>query len=233
MIRKPPFWATICTIMGIAMLCGLGTWQVQRLHWKEGLLRNLDSEYAKDAAGISLSAADFNDSFEFRRGTISGVYAFSKQIMIGPRFYESLPGHHVLTPLQLDDGSFVLVNRGWVPQSWDVHVDEDTGETVSLTGLLRRPSPGNPFTGENNPDKDEWYRIDMDQIAAAKKLKKIRPYVFYPENISGTVTDYPVPQPAKPELSNSHLQYAVFWFSMAGILLVMFVLRFLRPGASG
>ena len=232
---------TLLTFAGISILCSLGVWQLQRLEWKTSLIETLDAEYPKDATqniitGQNLEnyeAADKKNAPLAVRGTVTGTYDLTKQILVGTRFYDNLPGKHVLTPLQMDDGTWLLVNRGWVSQSWKP-VDEANpppNGTVSITGLLRRPTERNPFTPDNKPLKDEWYYPDLEEIADVKNISgTIHEYILHQEKDenSASTADYPIAEAAKPVLDNNHLQYAIFWFSMAAILFVIYVLRFLR-----
>ena len=215
------------TLFGIAVLCGLGTWQLQRLEWKEKLLGALDTEYTKDAAHTELVIPGEPDNFLFRRGTLRGVYDFEKQVLVGPRVYGNIPGWHVITPLKLGDGSWILVNRGWVPQHWPAA--DETGKPrgrVGVAGLLRLPD-NNPFAPPNVPGKDQWYSINTLDIGAARKIWPVHDYVLYEENGDDT-TNYPLAAATRPHLENNHLQYAIFWFTMAGILAIIYLLRFLR-----
>lgn len=232
---KPPLWATLCTIGGILILCGLGVWQLERLQWKGDLLEKLNAEYAKNVREITIRPADLDADFEYMRGTLQGYYDFDKQILLGQHVYKNLPGQHVYTPLQLNDGSYVLVDRGWVPQHWhsvnELETDRKAAQSGHVGGLIRKPWEGNSFTPENNPQSDEWYRVDIPQIAAARSLKNLRPYILVLE-ARETEGNYPIAQGRAPEISNNHLQYAIFWFVMAGVLAVIYALRFLKKPAA-
>ena len=54
-----PFWGTILTICGICVLCALGTWQYQRLQWKNEILKTIDAEYGLDVSKKKFLAEDF------------------------------------------------------------------------------------------------------------------------------------------------------------------------------
>ncbi|MCC7305864.1 MAG: SURF1 family protein [Alphaproteobacteria bacterium] len=226
-MRRPPLFATLLTVAGVIVLCALGTWQLQRLEWKTKILDHLGAEYAKDAASIAIAPADLEQNFDFRRGTLHGTYEFDKQIMIGPRRHDNLPGYHVITPYRLEDGSHILVNRGWVPEDWKFF-DEKNPPQRPATGLLRRPDPGNPFTPDNDPAKDQWYHLVPAEIAAAKGIENIYSYVLYREPADAADSNYPLAEATKPEIDNNHLQYAIFWFTMAGVLVVIYILRFMK-----
>lgn len=223
-MKRPPIIATLLMLLGVAILCSLGTWQLHRLEWKTDLLQKLDAEYEKDAAATILSSADLKDDFLFKRGTLRGTLNYDKEVRVGPRVFEHITGYHIVTPLLLEDGTTLLVNRGWVSDAWR---DEREGtEAISVTGLLREPVD-NSFAPPNDPVKGRWYNIAPDEIAAAKGLNNISPYVLYVENNDPRVP-YPIAAATKPDFPNSHLQYALFWFFMAGTLVTVYALRFLR-----
>ncbi len=218
--RKFPVFALTCFLAAMATLLSLGTWQLHRLEWKNHLVAALDAEYAKDAGRTNLKPADIRGDFLFRHGTLRGTYDYTKEILIGPRIHDEQSGYHVLTPLKLSDGSVILVNRGWVPAGWR---EPPRNRSATVTGLLRRPDPRNMFTPANVPAKDQWYSAGMAEIAAAKNIKNLSPYILYSE---GKGTAPPLPQGLKPALRNQHLSYALFWFTMAAALFVVFILRF-------
>ncbi len=222
------------TLLGIAVLCALGAWQLHRLQWKENMLKQLDVEFSKDASQIFLDSDDFKDAAEFRRGSLRGFYDFKKQILIGPRTYKNLPGRHVYTPLRLEDGTHILVNRGWVPIDWKPHDEtpmtqeaaQEAARGGGIIGLLRRTWDGNPFTPENEPARDTWYTPDTTAIAAAKDIDSLHPVLFTLEG-GETEGNYPIPVDTRLNMPNNHLQYAFFWFALAVSLGIIYVLRFL------
>ena len=107
----------LCVLLGTVLLLGLGTWQVQRLAWKEALI-------AKREAGLGMPAAalpsDFESSeeaegFDFRHVSIEGVFRHELEQTYGAEARNSVFGIHVLTPLVRDNGPAVLIDRGWIP----------------------------------------------------------------------------------------------------------------------
>lgn len=231
MKRPFPYAATFCVAAGICAMCSLGTWQLERLHWKNDLLAQIDAEYDKDARSIQLNPRDLQEKFDLRRGTLTGRYDFDHQVAWIPRLYDQseqqdVPGKDIITPMQLEDGSTILVNRGWGPSAWDMGTEENRPEgQVSVTGTVRPLSERNPFTATNRPDRGQWYYPDPAEYAAFYKIENMQPYILFAENeaIDGK---YPLPSHERPTLPNNHMQYAFFWFSMAGILAIMYVIRF-------
>jgi surfeit locus 1 family protein len=212
----------------MAILCTLGIWQLQRLAWKNNLLATMDAEYAKSADEITLTPANLDADFDYRRATLKGRYDLEKQILLGPRTFEKQSGYHVLTPLQLQDSTWIMVNRGWVPQHWSFE-DETTPPqgTQTLTGLLR-PAEINRFALNNDPQNDTWYNPDLAQIAKAKNIPSLKVRILYLEAPEKQTGNYPAAYMTKPVLPNDHLYYAIFWFTMAAVLAVMYVLRFVK-----
>lgn len=227
MQNKFPLFATLFMLMGVGVLCALGVWQLERLEWKKEILTKIDAAYAQNAEDTLLSPKDLHQPFEYKRGTVRGVYDYTKQIKIGPRVFEKYHGFYLITPLMLDDGKVLLVNRGWIPEAWNPADETGAGETISLVGLIRKPLDENPFTPDNPADKDVWYHIAPHEIAQKFNLDLATDNVLYLEGNPQT-GEYPVPIGEKPELANNHLQYAAFWFSMAGILFVIYILRFFK-----
>lgn len=226
---KIPFWATFFTILSMAILCALGFWQVQRLHWKMDLLRTLDVEAAKDPAAIRMEFTDLIPQRNFHRGTVSGHYLNDREIALGPRTRDGVPGYHILTPFMLENGGIVLVNRGWVPldkKDAAYRPESLVSGNTWVSGTIRTPEHANPFVPGNEPEKEQWFRVNLAQMAAARRLEKLAPILFY-----ANATPEEVLYPAKDVLNvrppNDHLSYALFWFTMAGVLGAIYVMRFL------
>ncbi len=216
-----PLLATLFTLIGIGVLCTLGSWQLQRLEWKRELLSGLEEEYRKDAGQTLLGPADIDEKFQFRRGTIRATYLPGTQILIAPRTHDGEAGMHVLAAAALADGSTLLVNRGWAPQG--AQPGPPPPDRDLLTGLFRPPPARNAFTPKNLPEENQWYHPDPDDIAQRFGLENIRPYILYLETQDDELF---ITQATAPNLNNNHLQYAAFWFAMAGVLAVIYVLRF-------
>ena len=78
-MSKQDLWLpTLMTLLGIAILCGLGAWQMHRLSWKEDLLRQMDAELSKDVSQILLDSEDFKSDDDLRRGSVRGTYDFRR-----------------------------------------------------------------------------------------------------------------------------------------------------------
>lgn len=189
----------------IAITFSLGVWQVRRLNRKIALIEERENQLA--AEPLSATAL-FNAStdLDHRRVHVSGRFLHDAEITVGPRSApKDLPtpvlqwggssGLQIITPLQLDDGRVLLVNRGWVPQRlaepgkrpravvsphpFLTKVDANTptcdyedgvgGKSAvkSFTAVVRGSDEKNRFTPDNKPEKNEWYHIDPEAMMEA------------------------------------------------------------------
>lgn len=229
--RRLPLWATLFTAAGVAALCGLGAWQVQRLHEKRDLLAALDRAAAQPPAALTAAALAEADRAGalFLRGAARGTFLHENEILVGPRTHGGAPGRHVVTPLILEDGAAILVDRGWTPLGAEKDAARPAG-TVSVTGLARRPPAPNAFTPANAPDAGQWYSIAPGEIARRFALPAPAPYILYAEGPQDGAAN---PLPFAPDgwrPPDNHLQYALTWFALAAALLCIYVMKLKEGG---
>ncbi|HPF77913.1 MAG TPA: SURF1 family protein [Alphaproteobacteria bacterium] len=217
------FFSILFVLLAFVTLIGLGSWQVQRLGWKSEIIRKLDQEYAKDAKKTFYRFEDLQstDDLPILYGSIRGRFDYDKEILVGPKPLNGDIGYLVITPMALSGGGYVLVNRGWISQDNkdDINKTHKKGNMVA-TGIFRK-SDWNRFTPNNSPENNIWTKLDITEIAAEKKIKSISPLMLYAQ-ASEEAADILIPENEKWYPRNKHKQYAVFWFTMAGVLVVLF-----------
>lgn len=212
------------TIIGVAILCGLGTWQLQRMAWKNGIIAQLDAAYGEtteDVASFSWAWSPDNASFAFEKA--GGVFRPDKAILLGPKTKDGKVGHHLIVPLAYR-GKTLFVDMGWtdVTEISDLPIHSARKKRVEFTGLLRQPDWNN-FTPENSPENDVWTKLDLEGIAKAKDLPPPLPVMMYAETASYKF-DAAFPNNERWYPRNKHLQYALFWYALAAALLAVFVI---------
>ena len=201
--------------------------QLQRLEWKTNIITALETEYAKDTTQHPIQIKNLPENITALRGTLSGTYLFDKEINLIPRSHDDQPGKDVITPLQLNDGTTILINRGWAPLNWENKAAYKN--PVTLTGLLKPPPTPNRFTPSNVPEKNIWYHVKLNEVKQSQSLNKLTPYIFNLETSTAQTQDtYPKPITHLQKPNNNHQQYAIFWFTMAGALILIFLLRFVK-----
>ena len=243
--RANPLWQILKALILLAVLVilvGLGTWQVQRLHWKEGLLADIAAR--KDAPAVPLSAieamAASGGDIEYRVVTATGHYLNNKERDFLATYGEQ-PGFHIYTPLQLDDGRYVFVNRGFVPSDAKEPEKRKQGQLTgeqTLTGLARAKLAEQPSgMPDNDLAKNIFFWRDLDAMASSVGLPKDKVLPFF---IDADKTPNPEGLPVGGvtiiDLPNSHLQYAVTWYGLAVALVAIVAISWWRkhhPDAPG
>lgn len=147
----------------------LGSWQVQRLSWKTELIAKFEDRLVREPLPLppSIDPSAIHD-FDYRRVLATGTFRHDQEMLIGPRMRDGKDGYMVVTPLERENGTTILVNRGWINKA---HRDQRTRPAslprgrVTVEGLLREPWKKNMFTPDNRPDKWEFYFPDVKQMA--------------------------------------------------------------------
>src|SRR5690349_13126939 len=103
-------------IPAVALMLGLGIWQLQRLQWKNALIA--DVEGRTHAAPIPLEQALKLPpaEAEWRQVRARGHFLHDRELYLYA-LRMGAPGVHVITPLEVAAGRAVLVDRGYVPDS--------------------------------------------------------------------------------------------------------------------
>jgi len=235
--RANPLWQigkALILLAVLGILVGLGTWQVQRLYWKEGLLADIAAR--KDAPAVPLSAieamAASGGDIEYRVVTATGHYLNNKERHFLATYGEQ-PGFHIYTPLQLADGRYVFVNRGFVPSDAKEPEKRKQGQLTgeqTLTGLARAKLAEQPSgMPDNDLAKNIFFWRDLDAMASSDGLPKDKVLPFF---IDADKTPNPEGLPVGGvtiiDLPNSHLQYAVTWYGLAVALVAIVAISWWR-----
>ncbi|ARO32855.1 surfeit locus 1 family protein (plasmid) [Rhizobium sp. NXC14] len=217
----------VCLALLAAILFGLGTWQVQRLGWKRDLAARVDQR-VHAAAVPAPGRADWDKvnagSDEYRRVTVEGMLANDKETLV----YASTvlgPGYWVMTPLMLADGTAILVNRGFVPTDRRDPASRREGQlsdVIEITGLLRMTEPKGSLLQSNDVAADRWYSRDVAAIAQKRGLGAVAPY-FIDADAAANPGGLPVGGLTIIHFPNNHLVYAITWYGLAVMVLVLLV----------
>jgi surfeit locus 1 family protein len=220
-------WPAVMTLIGVVFLAALGNWQMRRLAWKEGLIAAI-AERAHAAPTSLADAEQRGGDVEYLRVKATGkllndreldFYAFDEQAGVG---------WHIVTPLQLADGSVVFVNRGFVPDELKDPAKRQEGRPagdIEIVGLARKPETPGAFTPANDAGKNVWYWRDIPAMAAAAvpgDKARVAPFVIDAELEPRPPGGWPRGGVTRIELPNRHLEYALTWYGLAAALLGVF-----------
>jgi len=211
-------------IIGIVILCGLGTWQVKRLYWKEDLIAKVEERTSLSAKPINafLNGDVIKANWPYHPITVEGIFDHSNEVYFFTTSIEGRSGWNVHTPMLLDSGKYLIVNRGFV--SYDLRNPELRSEgqvdgRQSITGLIRVPETQKPNTWfpENNPQKRELYWRNLSAFENLMGKEKGREFIqfFVDANDEPIRGGWPKGGTTIIAFSNSHLQYAVTWYGLA------------------
>ena len=232
----------IATLLGVALLIGLGDWQLHRLAWKEALIAAVESRvHAPPVAAPSEAEwpALVPSEYEYRHVELAGAYERDKQVLVyralaEPRGRYGGPGYLTITPLRLADGSVVLVDRGFVPDDNKAAAERIEAGPTTVIGLMRASESRNWFTPADNPAKGEWFTRDAAGIARAEGLTRVAPFIV---DADAGPDPAALPEGGETilEFPNNHLSYALTWFGLAAALIGVFAAYAasrLRPAAA-
>ena len=224
---------TIAAAAAFLVLIALGTWQLQRRDWKEGLIAARAAALA--AAPIDLpSGADAARGLEFHRVRAIGTFLYDRTLFVHAiERAKGQSGYLAITPMRLASGGVVLVERGWIPPAFRERAEAGPAAEAAVDGILRLAPEGRPdwFVPDNDPAKGEWYFIDLAAMARAAGVPEAPP--FYVE--AGPAPNpggFPLGGQANTELRNEHLHYAITWYCLAAALAVIYFLLLRRERAS-
>jgi surfeit locus 1 family protein len=227
--RFAPQWHwTLLALAGIALFASLGRWQLHRAEEKRALFEGF-------AAG-NLEAVDLPGGLtpveRYRRVRASGRYDAGRQFLLDNMPRDGVPGVHVLTPLVRDDGSVVIVDRGWIAIGGDraalpaLPVD---GAPRTVTG--RADALPRPAVELEAPPGSGWPRLvsfpTTAQLAAALGAA-VHPQVLLldEEQPEGFVRDWRPPGMTP----DKHVGYAIQWFGLAAAVAGTWLVLSFRPG---
>lgn len=234
MARKSLLAPTLFTLFGMILLLGLGTWQLQRLKWKEGLIAARAAAMTGTPAPLPATLAAAR-ALVYHRVRADGRFLNERELYLHAIAADGAAGYHIVTPLALDGGGGVLVDRGFVPEdmkSPSRRAAANAPGERSVTGVLRLPEGRGWFVPDNDPVRNEWFFIDLPAMAAAAHIGSVLPF-YIEADATPNPGFYPIGGQTLIDLPNHHLQYAITWYALAAALVVFYVMIVRRHRGGG
>ena len=206
----------LATVLGMAILIGLGVWQVQRLHWKEGLLARIAALRSAPPEPLDVVLRRAADGLDI---DYARVQQACPEIETAPylRLYsvkDGYAGYRIIAACPLAGGPYgaILVDRGFIAQG----LTPTGGQTLSapIVGILRKGDARNFVTPRNDPAQNLWYGRDIAAMAHALGAANPAPTYLMLEQPAPPAGG-PVIAPLPSDIPNNHLQYAITWFGLA------------------
>jgi surfeit locus 1 family protein len=221
---------SLFTLAMLAVLIGLGTWQLQRKTWKEALIDTLDRRLTAEPAALPPAerwGALTPDNDEFSRVHLSATLPRDDEALVyssgsALRSDVSGPGYWVFAPARLPDGATVVVDRGFIPESKrDPQSHRAPDGPLAMIGIMRWPESRGSFTPNDDPAHNLWFVRDPPAMARAKGWGDVAPFYIEVESPSGP-NGFPRAGKVTVNLPDNHLQYAITWFGLAAALAIGF-----------
>lgn len=220
-----PRWiaAHLIVLAVMVLFVNLGLWQLQRADERQqenqlGTAR-LAAQPFEVSTAVQAAGQDL-ESLEYRPVTATGAFDPDHEVLVRSQVYEGQAGFHVVTPLVLDDGGAVMVNRGWVPLTLDtvpVAAAPPPDGTVEIEGLVRLGQVRGAVGPQDPAGATTVSRIDighLDEIVPQDLLPVWLQMVEPPSEIPVTL-ELPTFDDPGP-----HVEYALQWFAFALIVAV-------------
>ena len=223
---------TVLSVAALAVLIGLGVWQLQRLQWKESLIAEIEMRTKAEPISLqeAVTRARAGEDMSYVRVRVDGRFDNGKERYLFA-VSDGTPGWHVITPLTTSEGEVVLIDRGFVSDAFRDPASRPQGEltdAVTVTGLARPPESQGLFIPDNEIEQNRWFWGDL--FAMAKSMfggvagtKDVAPF-FLEAEWSDIPGGWPLGGQTRLDLPNNHLQYAITWFALALCLVVIYVI---------
>jgi cytochrome oxidase assembly protein ShyY1 len=246
--------------MGVVSACciySLGLWQLKRMEWKRNLIEMRRTRLAMPRIPVTSSPFPWLDQVQdyvYRLVELRGVFDHRREMLVGPRpgsdeDGQTKAGYMVVTPLRLEDGSTVLVNRGHLPAD---RIDQGTRPEVPtwvrVRGVLEEGEIANMVANyarlKNRPDKNQFIYVVAEDLAensgarnhheCSQALVTATDVLFEDDFQAGLRRELPFSMRHKEDYllfwadEHTHFNYAMQWFGMGTLILAMTVYKFVE-----
>ncbi len=222
----------VVALGGLVVLLGLGTWQLERKVWKENLIEALATRL--QSGPVELPRPDdwprlAPGEAEFTRVKLNVTFLKSGDALVytgGSSLRDDVKGvgYFVFSPARLANGRAIVVNRGFAPdRNYPQAGGAQEERAQEIVGALRWPEGSSMFVSDRDSTGATWFVRDHLAMAQAKGWGEVAPFYIEQE---APVPPGGVPHPSglKVRLRNDHLQYAITWYSLAGVLAIIFAI---------
>jgi surfeit locus 1 family protein len=216
---KTRLWPIVlASAIGIAVLLGLGVWQVKRLGQKEALISTLENRLKTPPISLSEALAKHGqgEDIEYLKVTLTGQ-ADPKNTFRKVTSINGNPGWEIIAPFRTSDGSLVLVDLGAIAENQPLNLAE---APQSIEGIVRFHNKGRGFfDNDNDAAKNIWYWWDVPaMLGGLNHVAAVHAAPFILQKLPSAENEVPLAERPKVELANNHLGYAITWFGLAAAL---------------
>ena len=234
-----PVWLrAVAALVAIALLSGLGFWQLDRARQKRELHALFTERLEQAPLDLALHPAVPLAGEAWRAARAHGSLG-APNFLLDNRIRDGRGGYEVLSTLTLADGKRILVDLGWLPAGatrHDIPALDIPAQAFTLRGRLApAPSTGIALGAPLPPEQVAaglWriQRVDFAELGARFDTDYLPALVYLDAGEPGGYDrNWVLPAPD----DGKHTAYAVQWFSMAGVIVIIFLLSLRRRTNAG
>lgn len=202
-------WPLVFGLVGTAILLGLGTWQVQRMHWKAGVIAEIEARIHD--APVSLPDAPVAERDRYLPVQVTGAFTPEEiHVMSGQRGAGA--GFQIISTFETEDGRRIMIERGFVPEA-----DKNRArpaQAARVTGNLHWPQDTDSFTPDPDLGRNIWFSRDVARMAAHLGTEPVLVIARLTDEAAPAARMVPV---TVTDIRDNHREYALTWFSLAAI----------------
>lgn len=193
------------------LFCSLGVWQLNRLSEKEAIITNFQQNFGHPIK--------YTKNFRLKDEDLYKKVTFKGRFISNPIYYYTSSGYEIIQPFKTEYNQYFLVNRGLITSKPE-NVTLKQNKEIKLTGVILNLPSKKPFGVSNDLRQNVWFYIDEEQLSKFYKLDKFVPAIIIPYEKVYFIGK-PVTIESKIKFRNDHLGYALTWFSLAVVTVIM------------
>ncbi|MCD6047718.1 MAG: hypothetical protein K0S08_1365 [Gammaproteobacteria bacterium] len=225
----PPIWATLLTLVLLALFVKLSIWQWHRYHYKKAMQESYAAEMA--ASPVPLLTTENQQQINFKHVIATGKYD-PRQFLLDNRIHNGQVGFDVITPLKLTNNQVILVDRGFVAANASRQILQNINspnQEIQITGFLTKPEKGFILGSIIEPAQSQWpYKImSISPEILSKQLGyplSANIILLAPQAPSGFLRQWSAPN----LWADRSLGYCFQWLAFAVLLLIIYIVMNLK-----
>jgi surfeit locus 1 family protein len=227
-MRKLPIGLTVATAVAFAILVALGLWQMQRLAWKRDIVARIEA--SQTAPGLPLGDV-LRQAYAGEDVTYRKVVAICPGLSTAPyvelhALLDGQMGSRLISACRLEGGPYgsILVDRGFVRDIISSRPPVDPADTrpTGVRGVLREGDERSAVAARDDPEHGRFFTRAVAPIAAKLGAERPAPLFLMAETSTNPEWLALKPAPLPTGVSNRHMEYALTWFGLAGVLLAVY-----------
>ena len=216
------------TILSFLILISLGLWQLSRLKEKNFFITSITTNLRNPPVDFISSKNDIL----YSKIRVKGQFLTGKDIYLYGRRSMAIEkdGYYLFSPFQTENNKIIMVARGWFNSKQKNNIQTiKNAANEEIIGIALPDEKKRIFVPENDFKQNIWFTLNLDQISTILGLKLEKFYLLMQADSTHTSNILkPLSMDSVLQIRNDHLEYALTWFSLAGVLVVIFIIYHMK-----